>query len=199
MRQKHRPVIYLIGGPNGAGKTTFAREFLPAAEVVEFLNVDLLAAGLSPLRPEAMAVRSARILLQRWQELLALGRSFAFESTLSGKTYASMLRDAKVAGYCIRMCYLWLPSLEVSLQRVRQRVRKGGHNVLEYDIRRRFRPSLHNFFQRYLPMADEAVLFDAGSFPPQLVARWASGNSEVINQTLYEEICRQAKATGSHR
>ncbi len=83
------PVIYVIGGPNGAGKTTFAREFLPAARVVEFLNADLLAAGLSPLQPGTMAVRSARLLLGRWRELLALRRDFAFESTLSGRSYAT--------------------------------------------------------------------------------------------------------------
>jgi predicted ABC-type ATPase len=105
------PVIYIIGGPNGAGKTTFAREFLPAAQVVEFLNADLLAAGLSPLRPGTMAVRSARLLLSRWRELLALRRDFAFESTLSGRTYAGMLRQARAAGYEVRLCYLWLPNV----------------------------------------------------------------------------------------
>ena len=95
MASERQPVIYLISGPNGAGKTTFAKEFLPAAHVVEFLNADLLAAGLSPLHPSAMAVRSARLILGRWRELLAMRRDFAFESTLSGRTYASMLAEAK--------------------------------------------------------------------------------------------------------
>jgi len=140
------PVIYVIGGPNGAGKTTFAREFLPAANVVEFLNADLLAAGLSPLQPSTMAVRSARLLLGRWRELLTLRRSFAFESTLSGRTYAGMLRTARTAGYEVRLCYLWLPNVAMSLSRVRQRVRKGGHDVPAADLRRRFFPSLRNFF-----------------------------------------------------
>ena len=95
MASERQPVIYLISGPNGAGKTTFAKEFLPAAHVIEFLNADLLAAGLSPLHPSAMAVRSARLILGRWRELLAIRRDFAFESTLSGRTYASMLEEAK--------------------------------------------------------------------------------------------------------
>ena len=95
MPATRHPVVYVIGGPNGAGKTTFAREFLPSANVVEFLNADLLAAGLSPLQPSTMAVRSARLLLARWRELLALRRDFAFESTLSGRTYAGMLREAR--------------------------------------------------------------------------------------------------------
>lgn len=122
------PVIYVIGGPNGAGKTTFAREFLPAAKVVEFLNADLLAAGLSPLQPSTMAVRSARLLLGRWRELVTLRRDFAFESTLSGRTYAGMLRAARAAGFEVRRCYLWLPNVTMSLSRVRQRVRKGGRH-----------------------------------------------------------------------
>jgi predicted ABC-type ATPase len=187
------PVIYLISGPNGAGKTTFAKEFLPSAHVVEFLNADLLAAGLSPLRPRAMAVRSARMILARWRELLALRRDFAFESTLSGRTYATMLAEAKATGYRIRLAYLWLPHVRISLRRVRQRVLTGGHDVPELDVRRRFIPSLVNFFRRYLPLADEALLFDAASHPPRLIARWAKGQTDVINPQAYEASRRQAK------
>jgi predicted ABC-type ATPase len=193
MSSDRPPVIYLISGPNGAGKTTFAKEFLPSAHVVEFLNADLLAAGLSPLRPGAMAVRSARMILARWRELLAMRRDFAFESTLSGRTYATMLAEAKAAGYRIRIAYLWLPNVRISLRRVRQRVLTGGHDVPERDVRRRFIPSLVNFFRRYRPLADEALLFDAASHPPRLIARWAAVEKDVINRKTYEAIERQAK------
>jgi predicted ABC-type ATPase len=189
------PVIYVIGGPNGAGKTTFAREFLPAARVVEFLNADLLAAGLSPLQPTTMAVRSARLLLARWRELLALRRSFAFESTLSGRTYAGMLSEARAAGYEVRMCYLWLPNVAMSLGRVRQRVRKGGHNVPEADLRRRFLPSLRNFFSLYLPLADEALLFNAAGSPPKLIARWQGRTALLIEPEIYDRIQTQIEAS----
>lgn len=185
------PVVYVIGGPNGAGKTTFAREFLPAARVVEFLNADLLAAGLSPLQPSTMAVRSARLLLGRWRELLTLRRDFAFESTLSGRTYATMLREARTAGYQVRLCYLWLPSVAMSFRRVRQRVRKGGHDVPEADLRRRFLPSLRNFFSLYLPLADEALLFNAAGSPPQLIARWKGRTELLIEPELYDHIQNQ--------
>ena len=187
----HPPVVYVIGGPNGAGKTTFAREFLPAARVVEFLNADLLAAGLSPLQPGAMAVRSARLLLTRWRELVSAQRDFAFESTLSGRTYAGMLRQARAAGYQVRLCYLWLPSVTMSLRRVRQRVRKGGHDVPEADLRRRFLPSLRNFFSLYLPLADEALLFNAAGRPPQLVARWRGQTALLMEPELYDHIQNQ--------
>lgn len=185
------PVIYVIGGPNGAGKTTFARAFLPAAKVVEFLNADLLAAGLSPLQPSTMAVRSARLLLARWRELLAQGRDFAFESTLSGRTYATMLREARAAGYTVRLCYLWLPNVTMSLRRVRQRVLKGGHDVPEADLRRRFLPSLRNFFSLYLPLADEALLFNAAGQPPRVIARWQGRTSLLIDSERYDHIQNQ--------
>ncbi len=186
------PVVYVLGGPNGAGKTTFAREFLPAAEIVEFLNADLLAAGLSPLRPEAMAVRAAKLLLTRWRELVAAKVDFAFESTLSGRTYAAMLREAQRAGYVVQVCYLWLPNVKQSLRRVRERVRKGGHDVPTADIRRRFLPSLRNFFALYLPLADEALLFRAASQSPQLIASWKAGHCVILEPETYVLVQRQA-------
>jgi predicted ABC-type ATPase len=185
------PVIYIIGGPNGAGKTTFAREFLPAAKVVEFLNADLLAAGLSPLQPSSMVVRSARLLLARWRELVTQRRNFAFESTLSGRTYATMLHEARAAGYQVRLCYLWLPNVAMSLSRVRQRVRKGGHDVPERDLRRRFLPSLQNFFSLYLPLADEALLVNAAGSPPKIIARWNGRTALLVEPGLYDRIQKQ--------
>jgi predicted ABC-type ATPase len=189
-----RPTVHVIAGPNGAGKTTFAREFLPAADVVEFLNADLLAAGLSPLHPRLMAIRSGRLLLERWNELVARRRDFAFESTLSGRTYVRMLRLTKEKGYRIQLCYLWLPNVSLCLRRIKQRVRKGGHDVPPSDVRRRFGSSLRNFFQYYLPLADRAVLFDASSYPPQTIARWSERGFERIVSATYEEVREQAQS-----
>ena len=186
------PVVYVIGGPNGAGKTTFAREFLPAAQIVEFLNADLLAAGLSPLRPEAMAVRAARLLLNRWRELVAAKVDFAFESTLSGRTYAAMLREARRAGYAVQLCYLCLTDARLSASRVRRRVRKGGHDVPPADLQRRFLPSLSNFFTLYLPLADQTLLYQAAVRPPQLVASWTGPHLAIWKPEIYERIQRQA-------
>lgn len=195
MTQSRNPVVYVIAGPNGAGKTTFARAFLPSASVVEFLNADLLAAGLSPLRPEIMAVRSGRLLLARWRELLALRKDFAFESTLSGRTYAGMLRRARSVGYKVRLCYLWLPNVGFSMRRVRQRVLKGGHNVPVDDLRRRFGPSLRNYFLLYLPLADEALLFNAAGNPPSLVAQWKNRRLSVVQNKTYEHIQTQVQTS----
>ena len=197
MTDLRSPVVYVISGPNGAGKTTFAREFLPWAGVVEFLNADLLAAGLSPLRPEAMAIHAARLLLKRWRDLVNAGTDFAFESTLSGRTYATMLREARDAGYTVRISYLWLANAELSLRRVRQRVRKGGHDVPPVDVHRRFLPSLRNFFALYLPLADEALLFQAAFNPPQLVASWKGGDPMILDPGTYGRIQKQVASAAT--
>ena len=189
------PVIYAIGGPNGAGKTTFARAFLPAVGVEQFLNADSIAAGGWPQRAEAMAIPAARLLLKRWRELVAARTSFAFESTFSGRTYAPMLREAKAAGYSVRVCYLWLPSDSASLHRVRNRVRQGGHNVPAEDIRRRYLPSVGNFFELYLPRSDDTLLYEAANPPLTLVAHWAGTTLEVFQPETYEKIRRQADPT----
>lgn len=94
------PTVHIIAGPNGAGKTTFAREFLAGEEGGKnFLNADLIAAGLSPLAPGTMELRAGRLLLERWKELAAARLDFSFETTMSGKTYAGMLRKLKDGGY----------------------------------------------------------------------------------------------------
>lgn len=182
------PQIYLIGGPNGADKTTFARHFLPALGITEFLNADSLAAGLSPFDPSAAAIRAARLLLSRWRELVGKGYSFGFESTLSGLTYAGMLRDAKSHGYQINLCYLHLATVLHSIHRVHERVKKGGHNVPLADIERRFLPSLRNFFRIYRPLADNAVLYDSTLHPPMLVAEWESASTTIHQPAAYETI-----------
>jgi predicted ABC-type ATPase len=125
-----KPTIYLIAGCNGAGKTTFAREFLPKeVKCLRFLNADEMARGLSPLDPSAGAVKAARLLLREVHGAIRDGHTFGLESTISGVTYVRLLRDAQRRGYAVKLFYLWLPSAEVAVRRVRERVRKGGHDV----------------------------------------------------------------------
>lgn len=185
------PVLYLIAGPNGAGKTTFALQFLPAIGVREFLNADSIAAGLAPLDPASAAVRAARLLLGRWRKLMAARHTFAFESTLSGLTYATMIQEAKAQGYRLHLCYLRLATVRHSIRRVRERVKKGGHGVPVEDLRRRFRPSLRNFFHRYLPLADHAALYDSSLQTPRLVAEWHQSDLTVTDPVLYEQILQR--------
>jgi predicted ABC-type ATPase len=156
------PKLILIGGPNGAGKTTFAREILTTdLKGMRFLNADEIARGLSPFDPDRVARRAGRILLEEIDEAIANARDFALESTLSGRAHTHILRQAKDAGYEITLHFLWIPSAKVSLARVRQRVKKGGHNVPVADIMRRYDRIMRNLVELYLPLADRWGMWSA--------------------------------------
>jgi len=125
-----KPSVYIIGGPNGAGKTTFAREFLPNyADCKNFINTDLIAQGVSPFSPEAATFRAGRMMLEEIDLYARRGESFGFETTLSGRSYLSLIRRLKRRGYEVHFFYLWVPSVELALSRIRGRVSLGGHDV----------------------------------------------------------------------
>lgn len=154
----------------GAGKTTFAREFLPReAGVIHFVNADLIASGLSPLRPELAARQAGRLLLAELDRLAAVRTDFAFETTFSGRTYLHLLRQWKAAGYRIEMVFLSLPSVQLAFQRIAARVRQGGHNVLRADVVRRFERSQQNFRVLYRPLAHTWVVYDNSGEVPRLL------------------------------
>jgi predicted ABC-type ATPase len=129
--QEARPTVYVIAGPNGAGKTTFASQFLPDfVRCQEFLNADLIAAGLSPFAPETQNVRAGRLLLERFRELVSQKADFGFETTLSGRTYVKLLGNMKAHGYRVVLFFLWLPSAEMAIARVESRLKQGGTTFL---------------------------------------------------------------------
>jgi len=141
------PKLYIIAGPNGAGKTTFARKFLPTCTTSrEFVNADIIAQRLSPSNPEAVALRAGREMLERINVLAAQRVDFAIETTLSGKTYLPWLRNIKASGYELHLYFLWLPNVQMSIMRVTDRVRKGGHNIPESVIRRRYSTGIKIYF-----------------------------------------------------
>jgi len=166
--------IVIIAGPNGAGKTTFALEFLPnEAGCPVFVNADLIAAGLSPFAPDLAAAKAGRLMLEAIAEHAAKGESFAFETTLSGKIYARRISQWQAAGYHVSLIFLALQSAELAVARVKERVNRGGHDVSEPNIRRRFSAGIRNFRELYRDMVDvwlhydnsgeEPVLLDSGS------------------------------------
>jgi predicted ABC-type ATPase len=164
------PVLYLFAGSNGAGKTTFARSYLTSLPgPPRFLNADEMARGLSPLDPASVARKAARLLLAEIGESLEAGHSFALESTLSGRSQLQVIERAKERGYQIEMHYLWIPSPELAIRRISQRVQMGGHFVPDADVIRRYKRSLDNFVNLYVPLADAWVLWDNKSRPPGLL------------------------------
>ncbi len=166
------PKIVIIAGPNGAGKTTFAREFLPhEANCPDFINADLIAAGLSPFKPETVAFRAGRLMLEEIHEKVSQNKSFAFETTLSGRTYVKLLRECRKRGYHIVLVFLSLPSADMAVARVAARVTQGGHNVPEADIRRRFAAGLNNFHDVYKGAVDGWTLYDNSGNVPIVIER----------------------------
>jgi predicted ABC-type ATPase len=165
--RERQPRCIVIAGPNGAGKTTFAREFLPSeAGIVHFVNADLIASGLSPLRPELAAIAAGRLLLRELDRLVVERTSFAFESTLSGVTYARRMHKWRVLGYRVEIVYLRLASKRLALRRIATRVRQGGHSVAPGDASRRFDRSWIHFQTIYRPLADCWAVYDnSGRLP----------------------------------
>ena len=165
----HNKRIVIIAGPNGAGKTTFAREFLPnEANCPIFVNADLIAAGLSPFAPELAAFKAGRLMLEEIAVHAKRGENFAFETTLSGLTYARMIPVWRSSGYSVELAFLSLPDVEMAIERVAMRVKQGGHNVPEDVIRRRFAHGIANF-ERYKWLVDSWQLYDNSGIPAVLI------------------------------
>lgn len=170
--KKTRPRCIVVAGPNGAGKTTFAREYLTTSgQVVHFINADLIASGLSPLRPALAAVSAGKLVLSEINRLMAAKVSFAFESTLSGLAYIRRFQQLKRAGYDIEIVYLRLSSPALALRRIASRVKQGGHDVPAVDVRRRFIRSWENFQRVYKPLADSWAVYDNSGELPRLIEK----------------------------
>ena len=164
------PRCIVIAGPNGAGKTTFAKEFLPKeAGVVHFVNADLIASGLSPLDPNLAGRTAGRLVLEELDRLAHGRKDFAFESTLSGRTYVQRLKNVKLAGYRIEIIFLCLPSPQVALRRVAMRVRQGGHDVPRHEVVRRFERGWKNFHAVHRSLADTWSVYDNSEDIPRLL------------------------------
>lgn len=188
------PKVYIIAGPNGSGKTTFAREFLPQyVHCPNFVNADLIAQGLAPFGPRAAAIKAGKLVLQQIGDFARRNADFAFETTLSGKSYAALLSELKAKGYMLHLFFLWIPSPELAIARIKDRVAEGGHDVPDEDVRRRFIRGLHNFFKLYEPKLDSWMLFDNSMAKPVLIAKRKNGHMEVSDEELFKAIQRSER------
>ncbi len=186
------PDAYIIAGPNGAGKTTFAREFLPNyADCRNFVNADLIAQGVSPFSPESAAIRAGRLMLEEIGLYMKRGDDFGFETTLAGRGYLRLIRQLKKRGYEVQFFYLWVPSVDLALSRIRERVARGGHDVPESIVRRRFDRSIRNFLVRYRPVADRWILFDNSAAALSIIASEELGHLRIIETKRYNELVAQ--------
>lgn len=184
------PNLYIISGCNGAGKTTASFTILPnILNCREFVNADNIAAGISPFNVESVAIEAARIMLHRIDELLAEGVDFAIETTLSTRSYVSLIHRARTMGYSITLIYIWINSEELALQRIKERVLKGGHNIPEEVVRRRYKKGIKNLFGLFMPICDVWIVADNSLDNLELVAQNDSKFDIIIeNNDLWSAI-----------
>lgn len=181
--------VYIIAGPNGAGKTTFAKKFLPDyAKCFYFVNADLIAQGLSPFSPQIAAIKAGKLVLEQIHNLSNKHVDFAFETTLSGKSYIHFFKRLKKNGYRLHLFFLWIPTVNLALERIKDRVAEGGHNVSTKDVRRRFHRGIYNFFKLYRLLLDSWMLFNNSDIIPSLIAEEKNGRILVIDKDLFNKI-----------
>ena len=188
--KRFMPNLYIISGANGSGKTTTAKQILPYfLNIHEYLNADEIAAGLSPFRPESVAIQAGKLMLKRLNYFVEHQTDFAFETTLSGLNYLRFLKKCQTQNYQINLIYFWLHSPDLAIARVRQRVASGGHNIPEETIIRRYYRGQINLIQSYLPLCQSWIIYDNSTFPSQLIAeKGINQNSIIYNFQTYQQI-----------
>lgn len=187
--------LYIICGCNGAGKTTASYTVLPEIlECKEFVNADEIARGLSPFNPESVAIEAGRLMLNRIEELLEKGVTFSIETTLATKSYLNLVRRAQAKGYTVNLLFFWLNSPELALLRIAERVSKGGHNIPEPTVRRRYVAGINNLFRLFMDEVDYWVMYDNSEYPRKQIACGGKDAQIVIyDETLLNKIKNYVK------
>jgi predicted ABC-type ATPase len=184
------PILVILAGPNGSGKSTAALTLLPRiAGMTEFVNADVIARGLSGFNPERAAIAAGRVMLTHVRELARKRVDFSFETTLASRSFAPWVEELKRDGYAFHLIYLWLPSAEVAIERVSDRVRLGGHNIPTDVIHRRYHAGLRNFVELYSPLATTWMVYNSsGQFPRPIALRLSRRPVKVYDKKSWELI-----------
>lgn len=184
------PRLFIIAGCNGAGKTTASLSLLP--EVLDckiFINADEIARELCPANVERVAFEAGRIMLEQINENIRQSKTFAFETTLSARTYRETILLAEAMNYHVTLIFFWLESVEMAIERVKKRVEEGGHNIETDVIRRRYKRGVQNLFEIYLPLVSEALIFDGSTIDLEKIASRVWGQPiEVLNHRKWEKL-----------
>ena len=186
---EEKPELVIVAGPNGAGKTTFITTYLPEfTNIREFVNADMIAKGISPFDPDAGMIEAGRIEIARIQQFSEERKSFAVESTLSGKSATEWIADARTYGFFVKLFYIYISSSELSIERIAARVRAGGHNIPDDVARRRYTRSLKNLFHDYIPLFEEVEIYDNSQKKFLKIAKFQNGNWIVSNSVLFDHV-----------
>jgi predicted ABC-type ATPase len=194
-----RPQVAVLAGINGAGKTTAAQHLLrEALRIPSFTNADTIARGLNAFDVESEAVKAGRIMLEHLRELAAARRSFAFETTLSGRAYARWFGELARDGYAVHLFYYWLRSADMAIRRVADRVGAGGHHVPDDTVRRRYARSVRNFLELYRPVVTTWQVYDNSNGDRRLIAFNNSYFDTVLDPDTWDAFNRSADDGGAN-
>lgn len=187
--------LYIIAGCNGAGKTTASYTILPEIlNCSEFVNADEIARGLSPFQPSSAAIEAGRLMLKRIEKHLTSGNSFAFETTLSTRSYRALVKRAKELGFQVTCVFFWLQSENLAISRVQSRVKEGGHDIPEEVIRRRYHSGLKNFFELFLPLIDNWLFVDNSGDRYEIIAEGSLSETIVHDEFAWASIQKKYNA-----
>jgi predicted ABC-type ATPase len=193
MKRKQKPTCFVIAGPNGAGKTTFALQYLPQiAGCRNFVNADLIAYGLSPFDSLSAQYEAGSLFLNQIHANIEKRIDFAFETTLAGRSHINLLKKLRQDNWKIVLFFLWIPDADFSRNRIRERVKHGGHNIPEETIYRRFPRIMHNFIKIYMPLCDKILCYDNSGMNPVPVFEQKGKEQHIYIHDIYKRIMRQS-------
>ena len=182
--------LFIISGCNGAGKTTASYTILPEMlDCKEFVNADEIARGISPFKPESVAIQAGKIMLERIKNLISDGTDFALETTLATRTHANVIKYAQENGYKVTLVFFWLNLPSLAIERVKMRVASGGHNIEEKIIRRRYDIGIKNLFSLYIPLCEYWMIINNSTIPQELIAEGGKAmEPKIYNKPTYNKI-----------
>lgn len=186
MNNKH---LYIIAGANGSGKSTFCSEFLQE-EPLTFLNADDIAKNLCPDNMESVKISAGKELYKKLNDLLESKTSFAIESTLAGSNYVKVIQKAKDLGYEITLIYTFLDDENLCINRIKTRVLKGGHDIPDEDVKRRYYRSKNNFWNMYKGLVHKWTIYYNGETGFTQVVKASKYAFEIVNEKLYNDFMK---------
>lgn len=186
MKENTKELI-IICGANGVGKTTFAKPYVEKIGY-KFLNADEIAKEIEAKGLKNAMIKAGRIFFNELNKSISHGENVVIETTLSGNYVNKVAISAKEKGYWVKVIYIFIDSEDLCIERVYSRVLKGGHNVPEDDIRRRFQRSLNNFWNDFTSLSNFWMLLYNGDENYQQVAIGSSENYSVENEVLFNHF-----------
>jgi predicted ABC-type ATPase len=193
MDRTQPPRVVVLAGINGAGKTTASRALLQdVLQIPTFVNADLIARGLNSLNPESVSIAAGKVMLRTLAELVEDRADFAFETTLSGKSYARWLESLRAIGYQVFLYYYWLSSPELAIARIATRVKSGGHFVPDETVRTRYKRSVQNFTELFKPICDWWEVYDNSHGRRKLIGCGDHFTELHENETMWDQFLRSA-------